>query len=133
MLYLAAILFAKLSTLSLVARLSPNHFHAKVIRSVFALVIVWGVTSVFASAFQCNLPRPWDTTKGHCFDTVSESTRRRPNPLTLCQFTFWTAVGSIDIITDIMLITLPYWIVKGLQMRTKARLVVILAFACRLV
>lgn len=71
--------------------------------------------------------------EGHCFDTVSESTRRRPNPLTLCQFTFWTAVGSIDIITDIMLITLPYWIVKGLQMRTKARLVVILAFACRLV
>lgn len=54
-------------------------------------------------------------------------------PLTVCQAAFWTTVGSIDIVTDIMLIILPFWIVKGLQMRTKAKSVVILAFACRIV
>lgn len=116
MLYISTITLAKLSTLSFTARLSPNRFHARVIWSLFALVLAWGVATVLANAFQCSLPKPWDTVEGHCFDV----------------FAFWIGVGSIDILTDVILILIPFWMFRNLQMRTSRKIIVLLAFTCRI-
>lgn len=44
---------------------------------MMALLAVWGLTSEFATAFQCQLPRTWDFVNQKCFNRVEESYHRR--------------------------------------------------------
>jgi hypothetical protein len=70
-LYLLTLSLNKTSTLLLIARLVGVKLHLVFIRVVSAVVLLWTVGSVFAVAFQCGVPRPWESLGGKCFNRVS--------------------------------------------------------------
>jgi hypothetical protein len=69
-LFVAALWASKSATTSLVIQLNPFGWEAKVVHSTTLLLTVWAFTSIFASAFQCSLPRPWQYLGNTCFDRV---------------------------------------------------------------
>ena len=46
-------------------------------RSLLVVIVGWGITSIFALAFGCALPEPWNT-NGRCVNLVSQSTHGLP-------------------------------------------------------
>lgn len=70
-LYLLTLSLAKVSTLITIARLTGHKISLAKVRFTGAVVLLWSVASIFAVAFQCGLPRPWNYLGGRCFDPVS--------------------------------------------------------------
>ena len=52
--------------------------------------------------------------------------------LTLTQDVFWYTIGIADVVTEVIFIALPMWVVWGLQMDWRKKCIVICAFAFRL-
>jgi len=71
-LYLLTLSLAKASTLITIARLIGHKNSLGKVRVTGAVVLLWSIASIFAVAFQCRLPRPWDYLGGRCFDPVSQ-------------------------------------------------------------
>jgi hypothetical protein len=71
-LYLLTLSLAKVSTLITIARVTGHKISLAKIRATGAVVLLWSAASIFAVAFQCRLPRPWDYLGGRCFDPVSQ-------------------------------------------------------------
>ncbi|KAK7895024.1 hypothetical protein LTR67_005763 [Exophiala xenobiotica] len=116
-LYIWSLALGKLSTLSLLIALAPNKtYHRMPMRAVGGIIIVWAFASVFASAFQCDLPRPYLITRAKCFSQTG----------------FWDAFGVIDIITDVAIMALPIFLVYNLQLVTKKKIAVCFAFSFRI-
>ncbi|KAF4629830.1 hypothetical protein G7Y89_g8316 [Cudoniella acicularis] len=104
----------KISIILFIRGLGPMQVHA-VISKVFGVsLLVWGVASVFGWAFQCHAPfwRPIDNV---C-----------PNILP-----FWNSVSSINVITDVLLILWPSWIVWNLHAALSRRVLIISLFSTR--
>ena len=68
-LLISAITAAKISLSILIQSLLSEGRGLIAGRSLLVVIIGWGVTSIFALAFGCALPEPWDTT-GHCVNLV---------------------------------------------------------------
>jgi hypothetical protein len=116
-LYIWSLALGKLSTLSLLIALAPNKsYHRMPMRAVGGVIIVWAFASVFASAFQCDLPHPYLITTAKCFSQTG----------------FWDAFGVIDIITDVAIMALPIFLVYNLQLVTKKKIAVCFAFSFRI-
>jgi hypothetical protein len=99
-----------------IARLTLTKVHLLVIRAIGAVVALWSISAIFAVAFQCGLPTPWDYRSSKCFSAV----------------VFWNVIGSVDILIDVIMIIVPVWLVWTLQMSTSKKIVVIIAFAFRI-
>jgi hypothetical protein len=61
---IAACLFAKASVILLSERVIPQSFRANF--GISLVVVIWGIFSIFAVAFQCPLPSPWNLTPSEC-------------------------------------------------------------------
>jgi len=59
-LFVAALLFSKLSTIFLLTRLAPKHSTRRICQAVGGLFAIWALGSILSLALQCQLPRPWD-------------------------------------------------------------------------
>ncbi|KYG42592.1 hypothetical protein M433DRAFT_55115, partial [Acidomyces richmondensis BFW] len=116
LLYLLTIASAKASTLLLIGRLANDIRHVRTVHILSATVLLWTIASLFGVAFACQLPRPWAYTGEKCFDTTA----------------FWDAIGMFDIVTDITLIALPTVVIWDLRMNWQTKLVVVSAFAFRI-
>ncbi|RMZ86663.1 hypothetical protein DV736_g6110, partial [Chaetothyriales sp. CBS 134916] len=108
--------FAKISTLVLTTRLTPNHTHLVVVWGVTVFVSLWALSAVFANAFRCSVPHTFDLLGGHC----------------IAIYAFWDAISAIDILTDLIIIGLAFWFFGGLHIRLGPKLIVLSTFACRL-
>lgn len=64
---------SKVSAGLLVQSLLAEGYSIKAGKALIAVIIVWGVSSILALAFQCSLPHPWDDTAGKCVDQVGAS------------------------------------------------------------
>ncbi|PQE06245.1 hypothetical protein CJF30_00005174 [Rutstroemia sp. NJR-2017a BBW] len=71
MLYIITLAAAKLSIVLLLRNISPDVTHTRINTILGSLISSWCIGSVFALAFQCNLPRPWNSIDGVCHDRVS--------------------------------------------------------------
>jgi hypothetical protein len=70
--YVVAIGFAKLSILVVIYNVVV--MQRMIRRAVIAFGIVvsaWTMASLVAIAFQCDLPRPWETVRSRCSNAVS--------------------------------------------------------------
>ena len=95
-------------------------------------VILWGLGAEFAIAFQCKLPSPWAIISGKCFNTVNlASIVSNLRILTYRQAAFWIANGVCDILTDVIIVLLPLYLVWSLQMPWRRKGVVTIAFGSR--
>ena len=71
LLFIPAIVVTKLSIVLFIRNLVPVSAHATVSLISGAGIILWGVSSEFAAAFQCRRPSSWRSGGNVCFDRVS--------------------------------------------------------------
>ncbi|KAI9793076.1 MAG: hypothetical protein M1816_000974 [Peltula sp. TS41687] len=115
--FLSTLFFAKMSMLVFIRHLTRAKTQlAATIRVIAVVVLLWFVSAIFAAAFQCGLPRPWDSRAGRCFDSRI----------------FWYITGAVDILTDVAMIFLPIWLVWALQMSRLKKVIVVIAFNFRI-
>lgn len=74
MLYIATLVFAKLSIISLLVILTASEIHRNVGIVVIVLISLWGIVAEFVIGFQCGPVEPWRFfhRSAHCLDLVSE-------------------------------------------------------------
>lgn len=96
---------AKVSVILLVITLGPQKSFLKCCHGLLALLVLWTVAVVFAQAFQCHLPRPWDIQSGVC-DNLNA---------------LYLGLGVTNVVTDVALIILPVILVWGVQLPLKKR------------
>ncbi|KAI9832415.1 MAG: hypothetical protein M1819_004404 [Sarea resinae] len=116
LLFIIVLFFAKTSTLLSLHQLTPNTLHRRIILAIAVIVAMWALAAFLAAAFRCSLPHPWAFTSGHCYDEIS----------------FWTAIGVVDIVTDLAIIAVPIAMVFSLQLARIKKLAVVFAFSFRL-
>ncbi|KAE9362925.1 hypothetical protein N431DRAFT_423242 [Stipitochalara longipes BDJ] len=116
LIYIPALCLTKVTTLVYLRALSPeSRFEiTNILLEIF--IILWGLAAEFAIAFQCQLPTPWAIISGKCFNTVA----------------FWRVNGAFDIVTDIIIVLLPLYLVWPLQMPWRRKGVVAMAFGTRI-
>ncbi|KAL9102713.1 MAG: hypothetical protein Q9163_002176 [Psora crenata] len=90
--------------------------HLLIGRSAATLIVVWSFASIFVVAFQCPLPEAWATLGDRCIDYLS----------------FWTFYHIFNILTDLILIVLPFIILGRLQMRARRKTFTLLCFSSRI-
>ncbi|CAD6448045.1 e8905f50-b32e-4ff6-b4b1-9f5601b63a41 [Sclerotinia trifoliorum] len=105
----------KISRLDLLVVISPNVIHTRIKTILESLISTWCIGSIFALAFQCNLPKPRNSINGVCHDRAA----------------FWRSVAALNIITDIALVALQVVMMRNLQMSLKKRLIVLSCFGSR--
>ncbi|KAL2424572.1 hypothetical protein ABEF95_001038 [Exophiala dermatitidis] len=115
-LYIASLALGKSSTVLLLLTLAPSKRYRRPMLGVAIVVGLWALSSILGSAFQCELPQPYLITTGKCFD----------------QHGFWTATGIIDIVTDVLIVALPIYLVHNLQLPRHKKVAVCFAFSFRL-
>lgn len=74
LLAILSILFSKLAMTVFIRNLTPtsrDHLYAHIVQG---LVVVFAVTTLFGSAFQCHAPNTWDYISGTCIDRVAWAT-----------------------------------------------------------
>ncbi|RFU29813.1 hypothetical protein B7463_g6522, partial [Scytalidium lignicola] len=116
LLYVPALLLAKMSSVIYLRALSPAQLYDQATLGFMLFIAIWGTTSEFAIAFQCKLPHPWAIIAGKCFDRQA----------------FWDFFGTLDVLTDIVVILIPAYLVWNIQMPTKRKIFVFLAFGTRI-
>ena len=69
-LLITSITFAKLSLFAFLRHLTPRKLDRRIGFVIGLVVLLWYITAIFTTAFQCHLPRPWDYIYGRCFQLV---------------------------------------------------------------
>ncbi|KAF2436424.1 hypothetical protein EJ08DRAFT_691592 [Tothia fuscella] len=115
LLFIMTITIAKISSAELVARLTRQKKHMRACRLVSFLIIVWGIASVFTIAIGCHPSHPWSTVD-RCSNLAAS----------------WIGIGTIDVVLELALISLPIYLVMPLQMNLRDKSIVLLAFSCRI-
>ena len=96
---------------------------------VGGLVVAWAIASLFATAFQCSLPKPYLFTSS----PVGVGPSAAPHAQCFNQVVFWDAVGAVDIFTDVAIMILPVLVVRDLQLNLRKKINVVFAFSFRLI
>lgn len=71
-LYVVSLALSKLSLLLLLARLSPNKRHKRVMHGISIFVVLFTFISVFVASFSCSVPKTWNYTSGRCINRVGQ-------------------------------------------------------------
>lgn len=107
--------FAKVSVIWFIMAITPQRSIHLACYGVAAVVTGWALASVFAIAFQCELPSPWMVEEEKCINTVA-----------LDLF-----IGIVNIITDLALIVIPAIMMGGVQTNISKKWQVMILFGCR--
>ncbi|KAM3071210.1 hypothetical protein ACMFMG_008802 [Clarireedia jacksonii] len=114
-LFIASLCFAKMSTVVFFHSLTPISSERRVSQSLGLIILLWTVSSIVATLFQCHVPTVWDTIHGICFNRVA----------------FWNYVSAMNIITDAGLILIITVIALHIQVDWSRRATIILVFGTR--
>lgn len=68
--YIASLCFSKVSVLVFVKAIIKSASDKRTLWIVIGAISAWAISSEFATAFQCHVPRPWDYISGKCFKRV---------------------------------------------------------------
>ena len=72
---IAILCLSKLSIFAFIALLTITVPTVRMNRLVAATVALWGLATLFAVAFSCELPLPWTASSSDCIDQVSQAHR----------------------------------------------------------
>lgn len=70
LLFIASLAVSKISSLFLFCQITPVVLYRRQALALGALITLWTVTCLVASALQCWLPSPWKSLSTQCFDQV---------------------------------------------------------------
>jgi hypothetical protein len=124
--------FAKISILMLLGHLSVSKVHIRITRITIYVTVAWMTAAFFALAFQCGMPHPWATESGRCFDKVRISTLTPMATLTSRKFAFWVAIAPVDIIIELVVVSLPVFMMASVKVAFSRKVVVVVAFFFRI-
>ena len=135
-LYIIALAISKASVLVLLWQITPVGVHRRMALISGSLIGMWTLASIFAAVFQCSAPDTWTILSPHCFDKVWVTnldicTRCFAIRLTPQQSSFWTAYGIINILTEVILISIPTYTICSLHMSSQRKAVAVSCFAIR--
>jgi hypothetical protein len=99
----------------LIIRLSPARNVKRISQGVLGLISAWAIGEFFAFAFQDPLPNTWDYTQN---DSVSVPA-------------LYYTMAAGDIITDLIVIVLPAYVIWQVLIPVRKRLAVVAVFASR--
>ena len=108
--------FAKASITLLIVAIEPSMAILQACYALLAVVALWALSGIFAFAFRCDLPRPWSFSTWQCIN----------------QHTLYVVMGIFNILTDIAVIVLPFFLMKTVQVSASKRWTVIGLFGCRI-
>ncbi|RMZ79728.1 hypothetical protein DV738_g3257, partial [Chaetothyriales sp. CBS 135597] len=117
LLYFLAVGFAKISIVMIIMRLSPSHLVRQLCLGTLVLISSWALGEILAFAFQSPTPYPWNY-------------RQRPGGANVPALYYTAAVG--DMISDLIVILLPAYVIWQVQISARKRLVIIAVFATRI-
>ncbi|KAL8708172.1 MAG: hypothetical protein Q9220_006933 [cf. Caloplaca sp. 1 TL-2023] len=115
-LYIPGICLSKLAVLLLLRNITPIVSHRRKVFAVEVLTIGWALVTECVLIFQCQTPRPWAILQGHCINSAA----------------FWYFVGIAQLLLDIVLVLLPWMIVRNVQMEMHRKIVIGCCFGTRL-
>jgi hypothetical protein len=115
-LLIPALASAKASITLLIISIKPSRPVLLCCYGVLAATAAWMVASIFAFAFQCSLPTPWVLGPDTCVD----------------QYALQLGVGVVNILTDIAIVALPFFMMKNVQVASSKRWMVSALFAIRI-
>ncbi|MCJ1240928.1 hypothetical protein MMC14_008932 [Varicellaria rhodocarpa] len=104
--------FAKLSLVAFLRYRTPSKPDQRNCKILGLVIIAWATTAFITTAFQCHLPRPWDSSGNSCLNRNS-----------LADY-----VAIVNILTDAALIVLPLIIVTRLKAKKGKKVVLSLVF-----
>lgn len=118
----------------LISRLTRTKSHTYASHIMTGVTALWGVAAVFVVAFECKLPRPWNTTtQQNCPNLVRHtalSVQKTAN--FYFQFLSWATIEAFSLLIEGLICLLSLWLVWGLQMSAKLKAVVVGAFLLRI-
>lgn len=146
---LVALCLSKVSVLSFSRRIFNGDLHAeKIIFSVaLALTVAWFILAILLSSAGCT-PKNILIAQENALCSANVSphpppSRPRPSPSPIAshapltpkikQEARWAVITALDVITEIMLLAIPVWLVSKNQIKTSKKRVVAFVFAFRLV
>jgi hypothetical protein len=117
MLYIAAIISAKISVLIFIHRLTPFRILHTICRLSILVLLLWGLATFLVTAFACQAPNFWAYSSGKCIDFAA----------------FYRATAALDILSDLFLVVMPgYWF-STLRFQGHGRGTVVAVFVVRIV
>ncbi|RAK96199.1 uncharacterized protein BO80DRAFT_367015 [Aspergillus ibericus CBS 121593] len=115
-LFLITVFLSKCCVLGMLWRLTPQRVHHLVLHGILGLNIFWVLSSILILLINCELNRPWARPVDHCSGLFEK----------------WEYVAVMDNIIEMMLFLFSLLLVKGLQMPTTRKFIVLSSFAVRL-
>ncbi|KAF2963012.1 hypothetical protein GQX73_g10560 [Xylaria multiplex] len=116
-LLILALALVKWSNSAFIRQLSPKHIYRRVSLALATVVGFWLVSAIVTGLLQCSLPRPWDfTDNSHCINRQA----------------WWAFTVVLNVITDIGLVILYFFIIVELQLSLARKAGIIVAFSTRL-
>ncbi|KAF1913211.1 hypothetical protein BDU57DRAFT_457023 [Ampelomyces quisqualis] len=117
LLYIATLVFAKLSIISLLMILTASDLHRNLGIGLTGIIALWGFISEFVAAFQCGSSEPWRFIS--------------PDQRCLNMTSFWLSMGVFNILTDLALILFPMHVIVTLQMSLGKKITILVFFGAR--
>ncbi|KAF7942890.1 uncharacterized protein EAE97_006344 [Botrytis byssoidea] len=116
LLFIASLCFVKLSIALFIDNLTPITRERQAARVIGLIILLWTISSIFSSAFQCSVPRPWDRINGSCIN----------------QKAFGNYYAAVNIITDFSLILMVVAIATHIQTSRLRRFAIMVIFGIRI-
>lgn len=114
--YLLALCLAKISVLLLLHRLAVDKLHKKIALSTVGVVSLWALAGIVALAARCGATLPWDiTSTDQCINLR----------------TFWIGMAPVDILSELVVITIPVLMMIPVQVAVSKKAVIVVAFLFR--
>ncbi|TGO35609.1 hypothetical protein BHYA_0152g00140 [Botrytis hyacinthi] len=129
-----SLVLVKSSVFAALRSITPVFWHRIMIYIASAVTVAWGITSVFAVAFQCPSPQRWNVVDHACIDIVSQkfSGVKVKVGLILLKRSVKIYIAIMNILTDLALVVLPTIIILPIQMPWGTRVTILSAFWLRL-
>lgn len=83
--------------------------------ALLGFIAAWTFASIFASAFQCNPPNPWNSEGNKCVD----------------QFALNVAIHTLNILSDVLIVLIPFAMMLKVKVTSHKRFIVTGLFASR--
>jgi hypothetical protein len=114
-LYIVAGVFARVSIILFIRRLTPSFGAARACWMFLTFLVLFGVSTLLVTLFACGLPNPWLYQSDQCVDLTA----------------FTRAVAIIDMLTDLCLVALPVYLFSRVNYAGSGRWTVIIVFSLR--
>ena len=123
--------FAKASVLSLINSLTPVESHRRINKGLRSFLALWMLSSCLVLIFQCSPPHVWQSMSEHCINSVS-IVRYLKRVLIRDQATFTYYFGTINILSDVLLVGHAFHVILGVQMKRSHKLAIASCFGSRM-